>query len=45
MCIMPNFWFHVVSAYNILRMEGVPVGKMDFLNGAGLGVVRKREGM
>ncbi|KAM0147511.1 hypothetical protein ACHAPG_010536 [Botrytis cinerea] len=27
----PNFYFHVVTAYNILRKEGVPVGKFDFL--------------
>lgn len=29
--VLPNFWFHVVTAYDILRKEGVPVGKMDFL--------------
>ncbi|APA10872.1 hypothetical protein SS1G_03465 [Sclerotinia sclerotiorum 1980 UF-70] len=28
---IPNFFFHVVTAYNILRKEGVPVGKGDFL--------------
>ncbi|KAJ8119141.1 hypothetical protein OPT61_g32 [Boeremia exigua] len=32
----PNFWFHVTTMYDILRNKGVPVGKMDFLNGAGL---------
>ncbi|KAF2796001.1 hypothetical protein K505DRAFT_323647 [Melanomma pulvis-pyrius CBS 109.77] len=32
----PNFWFHVVTAYDILRHKGADVGKMDFLNGAGL---------
>lgn len=26
-----NFFFHETTAYNILRKEGVPVGKMDFL--------------
>lgn len=31
---IPNFYFHVTTAYAILRMKGVPVGKMDFL-GAG----------
>jgi hypothetical protein len=31
----PNFWFHVTTAYDILRMKGVDVGKMDFLNGVG----------
>ncbi|KAF1941773.1 hypothetical protein EJ02DRAFT_454890 [Clathrospora elynae] len=30
----PNFWFHVTTAYDILRMKGVDVGKIDFLNGA-----------
>ncbi|ORY14411.1 hypothetical protein BCR34DRAFT_479576 [Clohesyomyces aquaticus] len=32
----PNFWFHVTTAYGILRMKGVDVGKLDYLNGAGL---------
>ncbi|KAF1836328.1 hypothetical protein BDW02DRAFT_246090 [Decorospora gaudefroyi] len=32
----PNFWFHHVTAYAILRMKGVDVGKMDYLNGANL---------
>mgnify|MGYP003116961958 CR=1 FL=1 len=27
---IPNFYFHVVTAYDILRMQGVPVGKRDF---------------
>ncbi len=26
----PNFYFHAATAYNILRMLGVPVGKRDF---------------
>ncbi len=25
-----NVWFHVTTAYNILRHNGVPVGKSDF---------------
>ena len=25
-----NFWFHVTTAYDILRMNGVPIGKSDF---------------
>ena len=29
----PNFWFHVTVMYALLRMKGVPLGKMDFLNG------------
>lgn len=28
-----NFFFHVTTAYALLRMKGVPVGKMDFLGG------------
>jgi len=27
---MPNFYFHVVTAYDILRHKGVPIGKGDF---------------
>lgn len=32
----PNFWFHVTTMYDILRQKGVPLGKLDFSNGAGL---------
>ncbi|KAF9692966.1 hypothetical protein EKO04_009159 [Ascochyta lentis] len=32
----PNFWFHVTTMYDILRHKGVPVGKLDYSNGAGL---------
>lgn len=28
---IPNFYFHVTTAYAILRMKGVPVGKLDYL--------------
>jgi len=28
---MPNFYFHVVTAYDILRHNGVELGKRDFL--------------
>ncbi|MGI9168783.1 MAG: DUF1993 domain-containing protein [Caulobacteraceae bacterium] len=28
---MPNFLFHVTTAYDVLRNQGVPLGKMDFL--------------
>lgn len=31
---IPNFFFHVSTAYGLLRQAGVPVGKRDFL-GAG----------
>ncbi len=27
----PNFYFHVTTAYNILRHNGVEIGKMDFV--------------
>jgi hypothetical protein len=27
---LPNFYFHVVTAYDILRMRGVPLGKRDY---------------
>jgi hypothetical protein len=27
----PNFYFHVTTAYNILRHNGVEIGKADFL--------------
>jgi hypothetical protein len=29
--VIPNFNFHVVTAYDILRHNGVPIGKRDFL--------------
>jgi hypothetical protein len=27
----PNFYFHATTAYDILRMKGVPLGKRDFM--------------
>lgn len=30
---LPNFFFHHVTAYNILRHNGVDLGKRDFLGG------------
>jgi len=29
--VIPNFYFHVTTAYDILRHNGVEIGKMDFL--------------
>ena len=29
---VPNFLFHVTTAYGILRKNGVPLGKADFIN-------------
>ena len=31
--VLPNFLFHVTTAYAILRHNGVPLGKQDFLGG------------
>lgn len=31
--VFPNLYFHVVTAYNILRHNGVVLGKRDFLAG------------
>jgi hypothetical protein len=28
---LPNFHFHATTAYDILRMKGVPIGKRDYL--------------
>ena len=28
---IPNFYFHVVTAYDILRQQGAPIGKRNFL--------------
>lgn len=32
--LLPNLFFHVTTAYAILRHNGVDVGKMDYLAGA-----------
>ena len=29
--VLPNFYFHLTTAYNILRHNGVELGKSDFL--------------
>jgi hypothetical protein len=29
--VLPNFYFHLTTAYTILRHQGVPIGKQDFL--------------
>jgi uncharacterized protein len=31
---LPNFYFHVTTAYDILRHKGVPLGKRDYLGSA-----------
>jgi hypothetical protein len=32
---LPNFYFHVVTAYDILRHQGVKIGKLDYLGAFG----------
>jgi len=34
--MLPNVYFHAVTAYAILRHNGVDLGKMDYLKGADL---------
>jgi len=29
--VLPNFYFHLTTAYNILRHNGLEIGKMDYL--------------
>lgn len=36
---VPHYYFHTTTAYDLLRMNGVPLGKADFL-----GAARVREG-
>lgn len=31
--LLPNFYFHIVTAYSILRKNGVDLGKNDFIGG------------
>ena len=31
--VLPNLYFHITTAYNILRHNGVAVGKRDYLGG------------
>ena len=28
---LPQFWFHIMTAYALLRMRGVPIGKVDYV--------------
>lgn len=34
---MPNFYFHVITAYDLLRHNGIEIGKMDYLGNGVLG--------
>lgn len=31
--VLPNFFFHLTTAYGLLRMKGVPIGKLNYLGG------------
>ena len=31
--VLPNFYFHVTTAYAILRHNGLAIGKMDYMGG------------
>ena len=31
---MPNFYFHLITAYDILRHNALEIGKGDFMAGA-----------
>lgn len=33
--VLPNFYFHVTTAYNILRHNGLALGKLDYLGEPG----------
>jgi len=39
---LPNFFFHVVTAYDILRSSGIDVGKPDYMAHTG-DAIRKRD--
>ncbi len=34
---LPNFYFHATTAYDVLRIHGVPLGKMDYLGNIKVG--------
>ena len=29
--VLPNFYFHVTTAYDLLRLKGIEIGKMDYM--------------
>ena len=31
--VIPNMYFHITTTYNILRHNGVELGKQDFIGG------------
>ena len=40
---LPHFYFHVVTAYDILRHNGVVIGKQDYMSDIGP-MIRQRSG-
>lgn len=34
---LPNFYFHAATTYDVLRIHGVPLGKMDYLGALRVG--------
>ncbi len=40
--VLPHFYFHVVTAYDILRHKGVEIGKRDYMGGVGRYIKQKR---
>jgi uncharacterized protein len=38
---IPHFYFHIVTAYDILRNFGVPLGKRDYMSGITQGYIRQ----
>ena len=34
---IPNFYFHAATTYDVLRIHGVPLGKIDFLGALKIG--------
>ncbi|MCB1554755.1 MAG: DUF1993 domain-containing protein [Xanthomonadales bacterium] len=32
--VLPNFYFHLTTAYSLLRFQGVPLGKLNYLGRA-----------
>jgi len=41
---IPHFYFHVVTAYDILRNNGVEIGKRDYMNHIGPHIRQSSEG-
>jgi hypothetical protein len=39
---MPHFYFHLVTAYDILRHKGVEIGKRDYMSGVGRYIRQKK---